>query len=57
MKTINLICQECGIKLLKQPQNINNRQQPISTWYKGICDVCGKEKTVTEARDFNYPEL
>lgn len=57
MKTINLICQDCGTKLLKQSQNKDKRQRPFSTWYYGFCDVCGKEKTVTENRDFGYLKL
>lgn len=29
----------------------------ISTYHMGICDVCGKEKPITEARDFFYPDF
>jgi nucleoside-specific outer membrane channel protein Tsx len=44
---INYVCQDCG--------NKNNWEQfQISTWYPGICDVCGENKTVTEFRDFFY---
>lgn len=29
----------------------------VSTYHKGICEVCGKETSVTESRDFFYPNI
>ena len=49
-KEINLVCQDCGTK--------NGwKQRTISTWYPGTCDICGKEKTVTQFRDFYYGKV
>ena len=55
MRTIHWICQECGDKALKEKINKNKKQYIISTWHTGKCDICGKKKAVTEARDFEYP--
>ena len=46
-KNINWCCQGCGDKYAK-------RQYELSTWHAGGCDVCKKEKYVTEFRDFYY---
>ena len=45
------ICQECGAKASK------GRQFSVSCWHIGICDICGKEKPTTEARDFYHPDF
>ena len=42
------ICFECGNKHGKPKGG-------VSTYHTGICEWCGKEKAVTEDRDFNYP--
>jgi hypothetical protein len=44
------ICSQCGEKYGK-PRDC------ISTWHYGTCDYCGDETTVTEPRDYGYPEL
>jgi len=46
----NWICKDCGEKHGK-------RRLDMSTWHNGKCDWCGKEKPVTESRDYGYPEL
>lgn len=57
------VCNDCGIeanrltclkKYGKEPKQSKFR---ISTYHKGRCDVCGKKKSVTEARDFFYPDF
>jgi len=45
------ICQECGSKYHTGGGTV------ISTWHKNKCDVCGKQKYVTEPRDFGYPKF
>ena len=47
------VCRECGVKASR---NVNNILQ-VSTYHTGICGVCGKEKDVTEPRDFLYPDF
>ena len=33
----------------------HGRHNPgIATWHLGRCDICGKEKAVTEPRDFGH---
>lgn len=27
----------------------------MSTWHYAVCSICGKNKPVTEPRDFGYP--
>lgn len=44
------ICIDCGNKYGKPRGN-------PSTYHNGICEWCGKEKAVTEHRDYGYPEL
>jgi hypothetical protein len=41
------ICLKCGIRY-------GRREPGAATWHIGKCDVCGKEKSVTEPRDFNH---
>ncbi|MCK9369990.1 hypothetical protein M0R04_08810 [Candidatus Dojkabacteria bacterium] len=48
-KDINWICNECG-------KEKYNRHVGVATWHIGKCDVCKKEKAVTEPRDF-YQEF
>lgn len=45
------ICQDCGSKASE------GKQYEISCWHEGICDICGKIKSVTEPRDFYYPDF
>lgn len=45
------VCYECGIKASK------GKSYVCSTYHDGICDVCGEEKSVTEPRDFFYPDF
>lgn len=47
LNKINWVCQECGSKHSK-------KQYQVSTWHIGICDICKKEKPITQLRDFYY---
>jgi len=52
---IHLVCNDCGKKALKLPENTGKRQFGLSTWYTSICDVCKERKPVTQTRDFMFP--
>jgi len=39
------VCGECGTKYGRHPCG-------IATFHKGICGICGEEKSVTQPRDF-----
>ncbi len=41
------VCFDCGKKH-------GRRIAKEATWHPGECDVCGKEATVTEPRDFGH---
>lgn len=41
------VCSDCGRKY-------GSRIPELSCWHIGKCGVCGKEKPVTEPRDFGY---
>lgn len=41
------VCVACGEKWGRKPCG-------IATWHMNACQVCGKNKPVTEARDFGY---
>jgi len=43
------ICSECGNKYGKA-------RFSVSTFHIGICEWCGKEKAVTEDRDYSHPK-
>jgi len=42
------VCIDCG--------NRYGRKLParMATWHNGKCDACGKDKAVTEPRDFGH---
>jgi len=40
---------ECGLEAS------GGRSVSMSTWHEGECDVCGKDKPITEVRDFFFP--
>lgn len=39
------VCANCGTQY-------GRHECGMATWHKGTCDVCGKRRPVTEARDF-----
>jgi ribosomal protein L37AE/L43A len=43
----NWACEECGKKH-------GRGRKSVSTWHYGKCDVCEKNKNVTEVRDFGH---
>ena len=57
------VCDDCGLEanrltcLEKYGAEPLKKKFDISTYHTGICDVCGKEKSVTESRDFFYPNF
>lgn len=62
-KEIYWVCDECGIeanrltclkKFGKEPQK---KKFDVSCYHVGICEVCNKEKEVTEVRDFWFPDF
>lgn len=56
--TIHWVCSECGIRGSKATHpNKKEHCFSSSTFHKWICDFCKKEKSVTEARDFFYPNF
>lgn len=50
-KKIHWVCIKCGYEHGK------GRKDDISTYHYGKCDICGKEKVVTEIRDFGYLKI
>lgn len=42
-----VICADCARLYARNPY-----AGRISTWHKGECDICLKEKNITEARDW-----
>jgi hypothetical protein len=60
---INQVCSECGIECNRVTCIKKYGAEPlkkcfdISTYHKGICDWCKKEKYITEVRDFFYPDF
>ena len=41
------ICHTCG-------ERHGNRECRMTTWHKGVCEVCGKQAEVTEPRDYGH---
>ena len=60
---INRVCAECGISanvltcLFKYGKPPKKLCFGISTYGNGKCDWCGKNKPVTQVRDFFYPDF
>lgn len=52
---IYCVCSDCGKAALKLPENKGKKQFDVSTFHRGVCDVCSQIKAVTETRDFMYP--
>ena len=59
----NSICKQCGLAagalthilehgLMRFPPMFE-----VSTWHMGICDICKREVSCTEARDFYYADF
>jgi hypothetical protein len=49
----NWVCYNCGHKAQSDPHKIAS----LSTWHLDTCDVCGKYESVTQPRDFGYPQF
>lgn len=46
----NWVCHDCAIEAGGTPPE-------CATFHIGICGACKKEKSVTEPRDYNYPDF
>ena len=63
--TIHKVCRECWIEAseLTWKKKFPNEKEPerycfsVSTFRKNTCDFCGEIKSVTETRDFFYPDF
>ena len=57
------VCDKCGKEANRLTCLKKHGKEPwkikfsCSTYHKGICDVCGEETAVTEARDYFYPDF
>lgn len=57
------VCAECGISanvvtcLHKYGQRPNKLCFSVSTYHEAVCDYCKELKSVTEVRDFFYPDF
>lgn len=60
---ITEVCHECGVTanvltcLKKYGTPPKKLTFDVSTYHRGKCDVCGETKSVTEPRDFFYPDF
>lgn len=54
---IRWVCFDCGKEALTFSENKGKKQFEVSTYHVNLCDVCGQQKYVTEARDFGYPKF
>jgi hypothetical protein len=62
-KIINNVCAGCGITanyltcLKKYGKPPIKKCFDVSTYHLGKCDLCGEETSITESRDFFYPDF
>ena len=62
-KKIHHACGECGISanvltcLKKYGRRPDKLCFECSTMHTGDCDYCGEEKSITEVRDYFYPDF
>lgn len=63
MKEINNVCYRCGVcaNVLtcirihgKPPSKLS---YDVSTYHQGECDNCGEVTSITDVRDFFYPDF
>ena len=47
------MCHDCGVAARGGPL----RALAGAAYYKSKCEVCGKVRSVTEPRDYGYPEF
>jgi hypothetical protein len=63
MNEINNVCAPCGISanVLTCLKRFRDRPSKlcftVSTYHIAECDFCGKKTSVTEVRDFFYPDF
>ena len=57
------VCSPCGLTanyltcLKKYGKPPIKKAYDVSTYHTGTCDVCGEKTSVTEPRDFFYPDF
>jgi hypothetical protein len=57
------VCSDCGIEanrltcLKRYGKEPDKKAFSVSTFHKGVCDCCKKEKDITETRDFFFPDF
>jgi len=49
----NWVCHVCGLKAMKKAK-IKLSSPMICTSHDGVCDICGKKRSVTEPRDYGH---
>lgn len=60
---VSQVCSPCGVSanvltcLKKYGRSPKKLTFSTSTFHKGKCDVCNEETSVTEPRDFFYPDF
>jgi len=61
MRSINVeqpdwVCDDCGVKWgnVWDGETYSGPRLHCATYHEGECDVCHKERPVTEARDYGY---
>lgn len=62
-KEVSSVCQPCGVTanyltcLKKHGRPPVKKAFDVSTFHNGTCDVCGEKTSVTQPRDFFYPDF
>lgn len=51
------VCKECVNAAGGSSKRSRALCRMVATFHKGKCGVCGKEKYVTQPRDFGYPNF
>ena len=63
MREINNVCSACGLIanyltcLKKYGTPPKKKAYEVSTFHLGKCDYCGEKTSITETRDFFYPDF
>jgi len=50
------VCIDCAKNALTQDA-LKKLEGSLSTFHYGMCGICEKEKSVTEPRDYGYPNF
>lgn len=52
-RTSDYVCVDCGVTFLSKRQR-RKENSHVTTFHKGECGLCNKEKAVTHIRAYNY---